>query len=301
MKPYYQTDEIDIYNCDNLALLTQLENESVNLIYCDILYNTGKSFDDYNDNLGSPQEAIEWYRPRFIQMKRVLAKNGSIFIHCNWRLDSYIRILMDEIFGVANFRNRIYRKHSKERGVYKNFDSQVDIILYYVKDPSNFVFNELHSSKPGVVPLFENGYIEGRSEPRWCEGQRISFEGRNKHWLVSPNEFRKIIYNKEVKFIDGLPYRFSTVQPIGNLWAEDDMLDQYDRTMTADAYDTPKPDAILERIIQMCTHPGDVVADFFMGGGTTAVVTQKLGRTGIFCDISKKACDVAISKLEELE
>ena len=110
-----------------------------------------------------------------------------------------------------------------------------------------------------------------------------------------------MIYNKEVKFIDGLPYRFSTVQPIGNLWAEDDMLDQYDRTMTADAYDTPKPDAILERIIQMCTHPGDVVADFFMGGGTTAVVTQKLGRTGIFCDISKKACDVAISKLEELE
>lgn len=109
MKPYYQTDEIDIYNCDNLALLTQLENESVNLIYCDILYNTGKSFDDYNDNLGSPQEAIEWYRPRFIQMKRVLAKNGSIFIHCNWRLDSYIRILMDEIFGVANFRNRFIR------------------------------------------------------------------------------------------------------------------------------------------------------------------------------------------------
>lgn len=300
MRAYYRSSKISIYNCDNLALLQQLKSGTVNLIYCDILYNTGKSFDDYNDNLGSPQEAIEWYRPRFIQMKRVLTQNGSIFIHCNWRLDSYIRILMDEIFGVANFRNRIYRKHSQERGFYKNFDSQVDIVLYYVNNPSDFVFNELRSSKPGVVPLFENGYIEGRSELRWCEGQCINL-GKNKHWLVSPDEFRTMIYNGEIKFIDGLPYRFSTVQPTGNLWAEDDMLDQYDRTMTADAYDTPKPDAVLERIIQMCSRHGDVVADFFMGGGTTAVVAKKLGRAGIFCDISQKACDVAISKLEELK
>lgn len=313
MKPYYQTDQISIYNCDNLDLLRHLEDESVNLIYCDILYNTGKAFDDYNDNLGSPAEAIEWYRPRFIEMKRVLAADGSIFIHCNWRLDSYIRILMDETFGVANFRNRIYRKHSKERGFYKNFDSQVDIILYYVKDPNNFVFNELHSDKPTIVPLFENGYIEGRSEPRWCEGKCISFEGKNKHWLVSPDEFNTMIYNGEVKFIgslpsrsstvqpiDSLPYRFSTVRPIGNLWADDEMLDQYDRTATASTYDTPKPDAILERIIEMCTRPFDTVADFFMGGGTTAVVAQKLCRTGIFCDISEKACDVAISKLKAL-
>lgn len=300
MKPYYETDQISIYNCDNLALLARLKSESVNLIYCDILYNTGKSFDDYNDNLGSPAEAIEWYRPRFIQMKRVLTANGSIFIHCNWRLDSYIRILMDEIFGVANFRNRIYRKHSQERGFYQNFDSQVDIILYYVKDSSSFVFNELRSDKPTVVPLFENGYIEGRSEPRWYEGQQIDLGTLNKHWLVSPDEFRTMIWKDQVRIINKLPYRFSTVKPTGNLWAEDEMLDQYSRTMTADAYDTPKPDAVLERIIKMCSLPGDTVADFFMGGGTTAIVTKRLARNGIFCDISKKACDTAISKLEKL-
>lgn len=301
MKPYYETRDICIYNCDNLALLARLKSESVNLIYCDILYNTGKSFDDYNDNLGSPTEAIEWYRPRFTEMKRVLAANGSIFIHCNWRLDSYIRILMDEIFGVANFRNRIYRKHSKERGFYQNFDSQVDIILYYVKDSSSFVFNELRSDKPTVVPLFENGYIEGRSEPRWCEGQQIDLGALNKHWLVSTDEFRTMIWKDQVRIINNLPYRFSTVQPTGNLWAEDEMLDQYSRTITATAYDTPKPEAVLERIITMCSYPGDTVADFFMGGGTTAVVAKKLGRDGIFCDISKKACDVAIDKLNRLK
>ena len=129
MKKYYDKDNQVIYNCDNIDLLKSLPSESVDLIYSDILYNTGKVFDDYNDNLGSPSEAIEWYKPRIIEMKRILKPNGSIFLHCNWRLDSYMRILMDQIFGVPNFRNRIYRKHSNERGFYVNFDSQVDIIL----------------------------------------------------------------------------------------------------------------------------------------------------------------------------
>lgn len=297
MKAYYQKNGISIYLCDNLELLSRLEDESINLIYCDILYNTGKQFDDYNDNLGSPQEAIEWYRPRFIEMKRVLAKNGSIFIHCNWRLDSYIRILMDQIFGIQNFRNRIYRKHSKERGFYKNFDSQIDVILYYVKDNSNFIFKEIHSDKDMLVPLFENGYVEGRSEVRSYKGTFIDLGKINKHWLISQKEYEAMIGNGEVVIIDALPYRFSKVVPIGNLWADDSMLDQYGRTSVASAYDTPKPEAILEKIIAMCSKPGDTVADFFMGGGTTAVVAQKMHRQGVFCDISKKACDVTIKKL----
>lgn len=299
MKAYYEKDGITIYLCDNLELLAQMEDESVNLIYCDVLYNTGKKFDDYNDNLGAPEEAMEWYRPRFMEMKRVLAKNGSIFIHCNWRLDSYIRILMDQIFGSNNFRNRIYRKHSKERGFHKNFDSQVDIILYYVKDNTNFVFNELYSKKEQVAPLFENGYIEGRSEARWCNGKLIDLGNSNKHWLVSSKDLEVMQSKGEVTIINSMPYRFSRVVPVGNLWADEEMLDKYERTSIADAYDTPKPKAILERIITTCSQPGDTVADFFLGGGTTAVVAKKLGRKGIFCDINQKACEVTIKKLSE--
>ena len=92
MKKYYNKNNQIIYNCDNLELIKSLEDNSINLIYCDILYNTGKVFDDYNDNLGGPSEAMEWYRPRLIEMKRVLKDNGSIFLHCNWRIDSYIAI-----------------------------------------------------------------------------------------------------------------------------------------------------------------------------------------------------------------
>lgn len=300
MKEYYKKDGITIYNSDNLELLRNMHSETVNLIYCDILYNTGKTFDDYNDNLGTPAEAIEWYRPRIQEMKRVLSSNGSIFIHCNWRLDSYMRILMDEIFGANCFRNRIYRKHSEERGFYNNFDSQVDIILYYVKDPDNFVFKEQRDSTPRIVPLFENGFLESKSKTRYLHGIAIDLAMQNKHWLVSEKQFNSMVKNNEVSLINGLPYRFTTVKPVGNLWSSSDMLDTYDRTHLAEAYDTPKPEAVLERIITMCSNEGDTVADFFMGGGTTAVVAKRLKRKGIFCDISLKACEIATSKLESL-
>lgn len=301
MKAIYNKDGIVIYNADNIDILREIPDSSVNLIYSDILYNTGKVFDDYNDDLGTSEEATKWYEPRFLEMKRVLTENGSIFIHCNWRLDSDIRKLMDRVFGRACFRNRIYRQHSGIRGFYSNFDSQVDIILYYVKSPGNFVFHEQRTEKPQIYPLFENGYFEGRSETRQFDGVKLNMADINKHWIVSPKQFEEIVKAGEVKLVDGMPYRFTRVKPIGNLWNEPEMWDTYTRTGIAEAYDTPKPEAILDRIIRMCSNEGDVVADFFMGGGTTAVVAKKLGRKGIFCDISEKACKVTVAKLNRLD
>lgn len=301
MSVYYEKDDVKIYQNDNLELLKDLPEGSINLIYCDILYNTGKIFDDYSDDLGDPDEAMEWYRPRILEMKRVLAANGSIFIHCNWRMDSYMRILMDEIFGTSCFRNRIYRQHSRERGFFSNFDSQVDIILYYVKDPKNFVFHEIRGESKKIVPLFENGYLEGRDDVRYVDDKAIDLKAINKHWLISAAQFNNMIEAGEVKIIDGLPYRFSNVIPVGNLWNEQEMLDTYTRISVADAYDTPKPEAVLDRVIKVASDPGDTVADFFLGGGTTAVVAKKLGRKFIGCDISAKACEVTVRKLENLE
>ena len=96
-----------IYCMDNLELLKQLPDESISLIYCDILYNTGKKFRDFDDKLGTPQEAMEWYRPRLVEMKRVLKDTGSIYIQCDYRLVHYLKVEMDNIFGLNNFRNEI--------------------------------------------------------------------------------------------------------------------------------------------------------------------------------------------------
>ena len=297
---YYRTSETVSFNDDNLEVLRNIESNSINLVYCDVPYNSGKVLDDYNDKIGTPLEAVEWYRPRIEEMRRVLTENGSIFVHCNWRMDSYLRILMDEIFGSESFRNRIYRQHSGQRGFYANFDSQVDVILYYVKNPKDFIFNETHTGKFVAVPLFENGLLEGRDDVRFFQGQAIDVSAKRKHWLVSRNQFEKMVEDGEIRLIDGLPYRFSDVVPFGNIWNEPEMWDTYSRTEKAEAYDTPKPKAVLERIITTCSNPGDIVADFFMGGGTTAVVAKELERKFIGCDISEKACRKTVEKLEAL-
>ena len=194
MNLYFENKDTKIYNDDNLDVLKGLADNSINLIYCDILYNTGKKFDDYDDDLGTPLEAMEWYRPRIEQMKRVLAEDGSIYIHCNWRIDSYIRVLMDEIFGIKNFRNRVYRKHSDTRVFYENYDSQMDIILYYTKDRHNFTFNKIVGNKLYVVPLVENGIVDGSSNEIIIKNKETKETFKfnpfnvNKHWLVSYKE-----------------------------------------------------------------------------------------------------------------
>ena len=129
-----------VYCMDNLELLKQLPNESINLIYCDILYNTGRKFKDYDDRLGSPQQAIDWYRPRLIEMKRVLKNNGSIYLQCDCRLVHYLKVEMDNIFGINNFRNEIIWCYKTQGFTKKNWSQKHDNILYYTKS-SNWVFN----------------------------------------------------------------------------------------------------------------------------------------------------------------
>lgn len=122
-----------VYCVDNLELLKQLPNESINLIYCDILYNTGRKFKDYNDNLGTMQQAIEWYKPRLIEMKRVLKNNGSILLQMDYRLHPYIRIEMDSIFGIDNLINDLIWQYSGGGVPKDRFAPKHDNILFYSK------------------------------------------------------------------------------------------------------------------------------------------------------------------------
>lgn len=163
MECYYNNKLTVIFKMDNLELLKEMPDKCIQLIYCDVLYNSGKDFGDYNDNLGSPEEAVKWYEPRLREMKRILKADGSIYIHCNWRLDSYLRILMDKIFGPECFKNRI-------------------------------------------VPLFEQGILNGRNDVRHMGDIAIDFNVQQKHWLISPLQFEKMVANNEVRLIDGLPY-----------------------------------------------------------------------------------------------
>ena len=131
---------IELNEMDNLILLKSQLDDSVDCIYCDILFNTKRKFNDFMDNLGTAQNAIEWYRLRFVEMKRVLKNTGTIYIHCDYNLSHYIKILLDEIFGVENFRNEIIWYYNSAPRKKKDFGKRHDTIFRYSKT-KDYYFN----------------------------------------------------------------------------------------------------------------------------------------------------------------
>ena len=131
---------IKLHTGDNLPFIKEIETDSIDCIYCDILFNTQKKLKDYVDDLGTNNEAIKWYRPRFIEMKRVLSNTGLIYIHCDYNLSHYIKILLDEIFGIDNFRNEIVWYYNSAPRKKKDFGKRHDIIFRYSKS-KNYYFN----------------------------------------------------------------------------------------------------------------------------------------------------------------
>lgn len=132
---------------DNLSLIKRIKSEYIDLIYCDVLYNTGQKFDDFNDDLGTVDEAIEWYRPRFVEMRRTLKNTGNVYIHCDYRLSHYLKILMDEIFGIEQFRNEIIWYYNSAPRRKNSFSSRHDTILRYSKT-NNFYFDDSKIREP---------------------------------------------------------------------------------------------------------------------------------------------------------
>lgn len=147
-----QKTKINTCHCiDNLDLLKSMPDSFIDLIYCDILYNTGRKFKGFDDNLGTTQEALEWYRPRLTEMKRVLKDTGQLYLHMDFRLSHYLKVELDSIFGEDNFINEIIWSY-KTGGVSKRyFQRKHDTILRYSKTE-----NYTHR------PLFERSYMAHR-------------------------------------------------------------------------------------------------------------------------------------------
>lgn len=144
-----------IYNCDNLQLLSDLGDKTIDLIYCDILYNTGKKFADFDDQLGSKEDAIKFYHPRFIEIKRILKDTGLLYIHCDCNLSHYIKVKLDNIFGEKNFRNEIIWWYNSAPRKKKDFGKRHDTIFrysktdnYYFNDNSQYIRQEYSKSAP---------------------------------------------------------------------------------------------------------------------------------------------------------
>lgn len=249
-----------VFQIDNLELMMQIPDNSIDLIYGDILYNTGRKFDDFDDNLGSPIEAMDWYRPRLIEMHRILKSSGSIYLQCDHNLVHYLKVELDKIFGIDHFqRNIVWRIGwiSGFKSMAKNWIRNYDDILYYTKS-NNFTFNKEY------IP-YKKGYR--RRDGKKPTGKGIPIEDT---WNCSENDI-----------LNSIQIMSFSKEKVG--------------------YDTQKPKALLERVIKASSNPCDIVADFFCGSGTTAVVAKELGRRYIACDIEEKAINITRERLGEVK
>ena len=309
-----------LYCMDNLELLKQLPSNSIDLIYCDILYNTGKKFKDYDDNLGTPQEAVEWYKPRLIEMYKVLKSSGSIYIHCDYHLNSYIRVLMDNIFGYKMFRNEIIRINCNPKNNSNNFGRIYDNILFYTKsnkytfntpqEPKNEAdlinqFNKINDKgeRYTTLPLHAKGETKnGESGQPWESSHGIIYPPKNRHWATTHYNLNKLdeqgliewsINNNPRKIIYAEDYLDKNMQ---NIFTEFKSMG-YENNIVQ--YDTQKPKSLLDILIRTSSNENDIVADFFMGSGTTIVVANELNRKYVGCDINPKSIEITEKRLKE--
>ena len=219
--------------------------------------------------------------PRLVLMRELLSDRGSIYVHIDWHVGHYVKILLDEIFGKDNFRNEIIWHYQTFQGQVKSyFPRKHDNILLYGKC-SDVTFHLLKDNNPEETIDFtrwneylnENNEITGSFYP----STDSRFKGYYNRFIKENH--RKPGPNDVILKIEG-----NTIDSVWDVKAVDPK-NKDERV----GYATQKPEALLERIIKASSNEGDLVCDFFGGSGTTAAVAERLGRRWITGDIGKPA------------
>ncbi|MBO5466904.1 MAG: site-specific DNA-methyltransferase [Prevotella sp.] len=214
-----------------------------------------KAFEEkmYGD-VWDKERYLNWMYENLMAIKSVMSETASIYVHLDWHIGHYVKILLDEIFGEDNFRNEIiWHYYNKMQGNVSHFASNHDVIFVYSKSDSALFIpvRELRKEKTKQI-------------------KRI-WDKEKQKLVNAKDEYGKVIYiETEEKTIDDV-WRLSMLQPADK---EEPV-----------GYATQKPEALLERIIKASSNEGMVIADFFGGSGVTAAVAHKLNRKFIHNDI----------------
>ncbi len=267
---------------DNLGIMSALlpaYEGKFNLIYADPPFFTNRKYparigrgedsrkpsewqmaEGYHDHWEDLDTYLDFLYQRLAIMYRLLAPNGTFYLHLDWHADSYARLLLDEIFGADHFLNEIIWTYHGPSPIRRAFNRKHDTILVYVKN-SDYVFN-----------------VDAVREP-YNENTVKTFQASSKAGFGKVPDLER----------GKVPEDWWYFPVIARLHTE--------RT----GYPTQKPVALLERIILASSNPGDLVADFFSGSGTTTFVASKHGRKFIACDETFRALHTTRSRLADLQ
>ena len=257
--PKHQLRTSIIYCGDNLQMLKEIPDESVDLIYIDPPFNSNRNYEAFwgdiqekrafEDRFGDAQHYIEWMRPRVLELYRVLKKNGSFYYHCDWHASHYVKIMLDQVFDFNNFQNEIVWAYRTGGATKKRWARKHDTLFFYTK-----------SQKYNFNPQTERIYYD---KP-----------------FFSPKQDEQGRWYADVIVRD--------------VWEIPAVINVSKERL---GYPTQKPLKLLEQIIVASSSKDDVVLDAFCGCGTTLVAAQKLGRKWIGIDISPTACRVMSQRL----
>ena len=289
---YPDLDSNRLFWGDNLHVMRMLPSNSIDLIYIDPPFFSGQNynviFGDQNEvrsftdiwEGGMPSYLI-WLNARLLEMKRLLKPTGSLYVHLDWHASHYVKIELDKIFGYDNFRNNIvWHYPGRERSSTNKFQSKHDNILFYSKSEDTKI-------NPVKVQWDRESRIKSLR-------RKIHTDENGKQWFW---ETRGQAMGIE-KYKRDLNEYLEKGGALNDVW--DDIQFLRGNHPERVGYPTQKPGALLERIIAASSNEGDVVADFFCGGGTTPTAAQKLNRRWIACDQSRVAVAITQGRLESL-
>jgi adenine-specific DNA-methyltransferase len=321
---------------DNLLALKALEKQyagQVKCIYIDPPYNTGSAFEHYDDNL----EHSEWLnlmRPRLEILYSLLSNDGSIWISIDDDEQAYLKVLCDEMFGRDKFIAQIVWQKRYSRENREAIGDVHEYIMVYAKNPFEF------KKTRNLVPMSQKQakvYKNPNNDPkgRWrsvpmtaqaghatpeqfyeivAPGGKIFTPPAGRCWALSKTTYESLRKQNRIYFGKNNNSQPNTIRYLSEVpgvapwtwWPSDEVghTDAAKKEILAlfgkNIFDTPKPEALLRRIIHIATNPNDLVLDSFLGSGTTAAVAHKMGRRWIGVEMGNQAythCKVRLDKV----
>ena len=295
---------------DNLLVMGSLLEKfagKIDLIYIDPPFATGADFSfeapigeegqtvlkeqsileekAYRDTWGQGADSfITMIYERLLLMRDMLAENGSIYVHCDWKMNALVRIVLDEIFGKANFRNElIWHYPGREMHINMKFNCKHDSIFFYSKSEGSRI-----SMESVAVPYDKQERLKNLRRKL-----HVDPDGREWVWETRGQAAGQKPYKR---YVDDI---ISQGKPLSDVWSDLQFL-RGNHPERVD-YPTQKPEQLVKRIIKASSTDGGLVADFFCGSGTTLAVAEKLGRRWIGCDLGRWGIHVTRKRLLGIE
>jgi DNA modification methylase len=253
--------------------------------------------------------------PRLVELRRALKPTGAIYLHCDQTASHYLKMLMDTVFGVQNFKNNIVWKRTTPKSDFRqgatNWARVHDVLLYYVKDNNSATFRQPFG--PYTVDKYRQSDPDGRRYQLTAlnapgAGTRghpqYEFMGVTRYWRYSQEKMEALrAEGRIIQPSPGAVPRYKRYQdemsgvPIGDMW--DDITPINSQAQERLGYPTQKPEALLERIIRASSNEGDLVLDPFCGCGTAIAVAERLKRRWIGIDITHLAITLMKHRLRD--